>query len=306
VQTLNYTYFEKLDTDDLSRVRCQIDAVIDDRARQFDLFASPPELPAAGLPAPAPASLNPVGPLSPSQLNCWLDCNARWMYRYLLEMPDTVSAARALGSAVHAAIAENFRQKIETREDLDSPGVVAMFLTELDRELDGAALSQDDDLEDLRDTGRAAVATYLDQVAPAIDPAAVELPVSGSIGGVAVRGYIDILDTSGRVIDIKTAKKRPSGIRADHRLQVTAYKLLEPRARAARIDTLVKSRTIAIVEQSFEVTPADERAAVVLYPLAHEAMQAGLYAPNRNSMLCSRKHCPYWERCMDDFGGEVR
>ena len=27
--------------------------------------------------------------------------------------------------------------------------------------------------------------------------------------------------------------------------------------------------------------------------------------PNRNSLLCSRTYCSYWERCCDEYGGEV-
>ena len=43
------------------------------------------------------------------------------------EAAEKRDASRALGSAVHAAIAENFRQKIETKEDLAIEGVIAMF-----------------------------------------------------------------------------------------------------------------------------------------------------------------------------------
>src|ERR1039457_5467556 len=54
------------------------------------------------------------------------------------------------------------------------------------------------------------------QAAPSIKPAAIELPVSGTIAGIPVVGVIDILDTSGRVIDLKTASERPQGISASH------------------------------------------------------------------------------------------
>jgi hypothetical protein len=42
-----------------------------------------------------------------------------------------------------------------------------------------------------------------------------------------------------------------------------------------------------------------------MYPLAQEAMRSGLYVPNRNSNLCSRKYCPFWEYCESDYGGVV-
>jgi hypothetical protein len=37
----------------------------------------------------------------------------------------------------------------------------------------------------------------------------VELPVEGVIAGVRVQGIVDLLDTEGRIIDCKTAARRP-------------------------------------------------------------------------------------------------
>jgi hypothetical protein len=56
-------------------------------------------------------------------------------------------------------------------------------------------------------------------------------------------------------------------------------------------------------ERTWEVTAADIRWSDALYPLAQHAMQRGYYMPNRNSIHCSRHHCPYWRRCEQDFGG---
>ena len=42
-----------------------------------------------------------------------------------------------------------------------------------------------------------------------------------------------------------------------------------------------------------------------MYPLVQEAMRSGLYVPNRASFLCSRKYCPHWQRCEDEYGGKV-
>jgi hypothetical protein len=53
---------------------------------------------------------------------------------------------------------------------------------------------------------------YLEEAAPDIRPAALEQQVLGEIGGVKVRGYIDIVDVDGNIIEVKTAAKRPSGI----------------------------------------------------------------------------------------------
>jgi hypothetical protein len=46
----------------------------------------------------------------------------------------------------------------------------------------------------------------MEEAAPKIEPAAVEMRVEDVIAGVKVTGYIDLLDVNGCVIDIKTAK----------------------------------------------------------------------------------------------------
>ena len=244
--------------------------------------------------------------LSPSHLNCWLDCHAKWYYKHVLNLPDVQGANLTLGRAVHSALGENFAQKIETKQDLDSLGVEALFIDAFESELLNATLTAEDSVDDLIDTGRAAISTYMAEVAPTIDPAAVELHVMGTIAGAAVQGYIDLMDVHGRIIDIKTAKKKPSGIRPDYRLQVATYKATRAAANGiVKLDTLVKSKTVQLVEQTFAITEADVKATATLYPLAQEGMRSGLYMPNRNSMLCSRKYCPYADRCEADFGGAV-
>jgi hypothetical protein len=49
--------------------------------------------------------------------------------------------------------------------------------------------------------------SYTVTAAPSVEPAAVEFHVAGAIGGVAVQGYIDVLDVHGDVTDVKTASK---------------------------------------------------------------------------------------------------
>jgi hypothetical protein len=150
------------------------------------------------------------------------------------------------------------------------------------------------------------VRQYYRDAAPAIQPEEVEMPVVGDISGVRVQGVVDLLDVSGRLIDIKTAKAKPSGIPPKYRFQVTTYRMITPGANGrARVDTLVKTKTLQLHQNEYEVTAADVIHIEKMYPLAQEAMRSGLYAPNRESMLCSGKYCAYWEQCEAEFGGRV-
>ena len=65
--------------------------------------------------------------LSPSQAKTFLHCSAKWAFKHILRLPDWKTGALLQGAAVHAAIAENFRQKLETHQDLPFAGVVAVY-----------------------------------------------------------------------------------------------------------------------------------------------------------------------------------
>jgi RecB family exonuclease len=199
--------------------------------------------------------------LSPTQVRCFMDCHARWWFKYNLRYPDPPNGNLALGRAVHRALTQNFAQKVETCEDLPPSGLFALFREAWALERNQAEFRDDEDPSQLAFAGEALVAKYLDEIAPAVELAAVELHVEGEIGGVRVQGFIDLLDVDGRIIDIKTAKAFPSSIEPMHRFQVATYRELAPAASGkGRLDRLVKTKTPKIVLQDFDVTEEDLRA----------------------------------------------
>jgi hypothetical protein len=92
---------------------------------------------------------------------------------------------------------------VPTKEDLDMDGLRAMFIHALVEQLDTIALAKGE-APDLKENGEAMVRGYMDQAAPAVEPAAVEEHVEGLIGEVPVHGYIEVRAVDGRIIDIKT------------------------------------------------------------------------------------------------------
>src|ERR1039458_9411289 len=73
------------------------------------------------------AKTDPAPVLSPSQVRCFLDCPARWWFKYRLQLPERKNSSLALGLAVHQALEVNFREKLETQEDLETTGVLMVF-----------------------------------------------------------------------------------------------------------------------------------------------------------------------------------
>ena len=152
--------------------------------------------------------------LSPSQAQ-FLNCPAKWMFRYLLNLKEPGTATTALGTAFHQTIALNYRKKIGNSQDLPRQELLPFFGETLGQQLEEAVLLDREQPMELLELGEIMLSKYLNEAAPLIQPAAVETKVRGLIGGVKVCGYVDLLDTEGRIIDSKSALKPFKGISHD-------------------------------------------------------------------------------------------
>ncbi len=307
-ETFSYRFFERIPADTLIKLRDTAGRVITDRARQGDLFSTPatldpiPEIPVRTPPAvPGLAEI-----LSPSQVRNFQDCQARWWYKYGQKIPETMTSARALGIAVHEALAFNFAQKIESRKDLGPEEVVYIFGQRWDDITKWTEFRADESPAEMKAKGEALVRLYMTARAPQVQPAAVEVAVDGEIAGVKVRGKVDVIDEAGAINDVKTACKKPSSIDGSYRSQVATYSQLAPGASGlVRLDTIVKTKVPQLVSQEWRIDASDLHGIETLYPLAQAAMLKGYYMPNRQSTLCSRRQCSYWRHCQADYGGTV-
>jgi CRISPR/Cas system-associated exonuclease Cas4 (RecB family) len=249
------------------------------------------------------AGTHPALTLSPSQVNSFLGCQASWYYQSQLKLPAPPSKALALGQAVHAAAAN----ALETKRE-GEPVFLAAALDTFD-----AAWSEQSELAELPAAvadetgcrGRAMVSTWYSHALASIEPAEIETPRVGNIGGVPVRAIVDCLTQDGTVIDLKTASRKPAGVAGSHLLQITTYAWLTSTAKA-RIDTLTSAKTPAYVRHSTNITISHKAHAAKLYPMVREAMDSGLYLPNRSSLFCSRSNCAFWRQCEDEYGGQVK
>jgi hypothetical protein len=261
----------------------------------------------AVVPKPSPhTALEAEIVLSPTQARAFLGCSARWWFKYGLSLPEPKTSSLAFGLAMHRALELNFRQKLETKEDLETGGMVTVFRDCWTEQVGQTVFRNDENPRELAKLGERLILKYMEEVAPLIEPAAVEMDVQGLIGGVPVRGRIDLLDVQGRLVDFKTASRRPSVVPWDYAFQLATYRQITPGASGeARLDTLVKTNVVQLIQQSYVVGDADLRATQILYPFIQEAIRAGLYLPNRDSMMCSRRHCPFWQECQKEYGREV-
>lgn len=256
---------------------------------------------------PVNGSVTAAEVLSPSQVSQFLNCPAKWMFRYLLDLKEPGTAATALGRAFHETIAHNFRQKAETSNDLPLAECLDCFRKALGPQLEEVKLQKGEHPMELLELGEVMVTRYIEDAAPLIQPAAVESRVPGVIGGVKVAGYVDLLDIEGRIVDSKSTLKPSVGIAHDHRLQLTSYVMITPAASGiCRLDTVTRGKTARLIHKSFAITEQDRRYAEMIYPMVQDSIREGIFLPRRNSPLCSRRYCGFWKRCEQEFGGVVR
>lgn len=249
--------------------------------------------------APEPAA--PPRPLSPTQVSTYINCPAQWWYRYALELPTPTTSAQAVGRIIHRAIAATHYARHVGASDADLAQIGAAIAAE---ELAAATLAADEDPAALTAQALSLAALYRRQALSHMHIAAIETPLTGEIAGVPVCGIADITTEAGMVIDLKTSNRRPSGLRPAHQLQLTTYAMLSGTTQA-RLDTLVRTNTPALIHHTHTVDAQAIRYAESLYQIAADGTKSGHYPPRRDNNLCSRKHCPYWSLCEREYGGTV-
>jgi putative RecB family exonuclease len=301
--------------DGLRTVRATLERVIGDQQRQFDLLAAPEPAAAPPVSVTHPAQQNDLGAvLSPSQVKSFLDCSARWWFKYGAGFPDPANGSLVRGRVVHRMAEHYFRIVLANKDARGGPtrpdpnDLGDLFQAVWTEEAkNNVVWRNDENPAELKAQAGKLARLYLDQVAHEIDPAAVELSVTGEIGGVPVRGFLDVIDTSGRIIDLKTAGRTPEGIDPGYAFQVATYRQLAPGASGeVRLDTMVATKTPKLVTLAYTVSSADLAMTQHLYPHVREGIREGLFFPNRCSNLCSRKMCNFADACEKEFGGKVK
>jgi RecB family exonuclease len=242
--------------------------------------------------------------LSPSQVSTYMTCPAKWYFRYLIGLSEPTTGAQVLGKAFSRNTGSELPSEAAHGPRDGSERTTRSLLQEWSSVIAAAACRDDEDADAA--TRQVLVTAYLTETAPPVRPRAIEQTVQGEIAGVRVRRIVDLLDTEGRVLDFKTASRRPNGVAAEHSLQLTTYAMITPGAGGlCRLDTVTKSKTVQMVQQSYQVGAEDRRFAETLCPMVQESIRDGIYPPHRSSPMSSRRYCGYWRECEREFGGRV-
>lgn len=168
--------------------------------------------------------------LSPSSIALASSCPEKFRRRYLLGERERWGGAALVGLAVHRAVEETFRHKLEHGE-----------LMGLDETMEVAAQAFDDktveaekdgiDWGDVKpgaakDQSVRLTSAYRTVAAPRVNPVAVEQWVDVSLPGLPdLTGRVDVVADTG-ILDVKTTARRMTVPKGDWRLKGMVYVLL--------------------------------------------------------------------------------
>ena len=249
--------------------------------------------------------MNHLDHLSCSQANTWSACHKKWKYRYIDGLIIPPSGAMAQGTGVHKAQEVNFEQKIESKEDLPEDDVVDAFSDSWESQADKIDFGGDKPGE-LKDQGVELTKLYHAEIAPRIEPVAVEqkFKIEFEDTNWSVIGYIDVRGT-GKTHDTKTTGKSPSQIQG-YDFQSATYWIgekyglgVEPQP--FEYNCLVKNKkpksvNIEVPDQSqWEQYTLQKYADIAIE--IHSALKTGVFAPNEGHFLCSPRWCGYHSKC---------
>jgi CRISPR/Cas system-associated exonuclease Cas4 (RecB family) len=163
-----------------------------------------------------------------SKISSFAFCPKKYEYRYVLQAPAPQKPELVFGVSLHSALEENFRQKIDTRQDLPLARVLEVFYRELDQGLSVVpeeSLRGASDSRYLRSMGEFFLERFLKERAPTLQPAprgvecAFHLPLPG---GHEITGKFDLMDNAWVLHDFKTSNKPYDPRKAD-KTQLVIY-----------------------------------------------------------------------------------
>ena len=144
--------------------------------------------------------------ISASQAGSYKRCPQAWKYRYV----DGIKIAPAWaikGRSQHKGLELNFRQKIDSRQDVPVDDVLDAFRTEVEAAFQGSeevVLFDGESKARIVDNGTAGLKEYQRTIAPAIQPIMVEERVTMRLPwGSELIGVLDVVDESMTIRDAK-------------------------------------------------------------------------------------------------------
>jgi len=252
--------------------------------------------------------------LSASQLSVYLGCPLKYRFQYLDQIPRPWRiGALAFGASVHAAVEWFHRERLAGRTPTAEEALQVFEADWYAQNLEPLVFSERETSEALGEKGAAMVRLYCEQQEGRPAPLAVEHPFkvdlhdpeTGEVLGVAFRGFIDLIEADGTVVDLKTAGRSLSDGDLQRHLQLSVYALAAliqtGEIPKLRLDMLYKTTRPKFEQLETSRSLADLAWTAQLIRQVAEGIWAGHFFPNP-SWRC--QECEYFAHCQRWRGHE--
>ena len=228
--------------------------------------------------------------LSATSIPMYIGCPNQFRFRSILGQKKRPGEALVIGTAVHSTLEWNFRQKIESHEDV-SPAVLVEHFTDLgfpegiSKQEEDGEIEWDAGQDEARKRGQKMIEHYRHNVSERVQP--IEVETEFRINGLApipVIGYPDVV-TEHQVIDYKTAKQLRRVVKPDWQLQGRLYSLVQEKP--VDFHVLAHTGTLTPLEEAgLTISPTDLGKAAIRKLIENAAARMesdyNLYGPNEH------------------------
>jgi len=241
---------------------------------------------------------------SHSQLQTFLECPLAYYEIYFRgadRMPPNIYMI--YGTAIHHALAINFKAKIDTKKDLDLGNIVTEFNYMFDLQVEENKIPKEEMLDSFKLSAENSLAYYMENIAPSLQPKCVEQKFEIPLKNFPIKilAYIDLITEDGLVVDFKTAGKdwarQYTSFKLENDYQLTLYaaiyrKSFKTKEKGVRFDIFPRNSSQVHVKTA-KRTQTQILNLLELITMAERVIQAGVFSPNLFS--CSR--CPFNKTC---------
>lgn len=149
--------------------------------------------------------------LSPTQLNRFVQCSWRWFIERRVGLRTRPTSFQAVGLAIHAAVEANYRTKLTTGALAPADVIEDIAGDTWDTLAKDVAFEPGENPGALKDDVVSLSRLHHAQVAPAVDPVAVEAWLDVKIGkDITLRQRADVITRDGVIADTKVFTRRAS------------------------------------------------------------------------------------------------
>lgn len=252
--------------------------------------------------------------ISPSQISSYTRCGEAYRRRYLQgeRIPPSIAITR--GISVHKGAEKNFKQKIESRQDLPVGDTVDLAVSTFEGIVrnEGVILTPDEEsvgrdkiVSEAKDSTAKTAELLAKDVMPSYQPVEVETPVEINLDSSShnLRGIVDLTVEGDGIVDLKTSGKSWTQERADRDGQFTFYSMLH-RSKTGKDPEFINIENLVATKKPKRILIRTTRSMDDYEPMINrmnrviDGINKGVFSPPmEGSWWCGPVYCGYWSTC---------